>query len=193
MEAGFFIVFIFCIFLAIGISAFASSDQQETNAQKVEIFMAEMREKAAALTVNIQGDLNGTIVLGDISIKNSYNNINKTNKNLAAAITNLGDNVKNVSDSSEQDKGIYPEFKKLVGAFALGQATLIIDTWESFLSLYPNIQKDMIEYMFIDKYIAEIGGLAKHGGDSSGDGGGEGDGGGDGGGGGGDGGGGGGG
>lgn len=152
MEAlviGFFIIGIPMIILL----SILGGDEQEARKNRVEQFMYEMRNKDFALTVNIKGDLNGTIVLGDLTIKDSYNSINNSDKVLAAAVAEMGEKIKTDNNNSQSAEKAYPEFKKLVGYLALGQIVQVKNTWDSFLALYPSIEKDMTAYLIIEDYI----------------------------------------
>ena len=129
-------------------------DEQEARKIRVEQFMDDMRKKDFGVTVNIKGDLNGTMVLGDLTIKDSYNNINDSDKVLAAAVAEMGEKIKTDKKNSQSAEKAYPEFKKLVGYLALGQIVQVKNTWDSFLALYPSIEKDMIAYLIIEDYIS---------------------------------------
>jgi uncharacterized membrane protein YgcG len=168
MEIG-LIVFAFIIFLTFISMASAMSGESESEIRKkrVEEFMDDMRNKEFGVTVNIKGDLNGTMVLGDLTIKDSYNNIDQTNKVLAAAVANMGCHIKEATNNESLGKEVYPEFKKLVGYLSVGKITLIKSTWESFLTMYPTIKKDLIDYLIIEEYIVRIHSISASDGDSS--------------------------
>jgi|GEM_PF-3421957 len=156
MEAGIFIIFfIILIFVSI-VTAISGEDESSRRRKRVEAFMDEMSKKEFGVTVNIKGDLNGTMVLGDLTVKDSYNNIDKSNKVLAAAVADLGCKVKEATESNALAKETYPEFKKLVGYLAVGELKSIENTWQSFLKMYPSIKKDMMAYLIIEEYIMRV-------------------------------------
>ncbi|RRS09280.1 hypothetical protein EAG18_07505 [Pseudoalteromonas sp. J010] len=159
MEGAIFLLFVILTSVAI-VSAMVKADEQNQHRERVkrfEAFMDDVANKSFDFVVNIKGDLNGVIALGDIVIKNSFNKIEEHNKVLAAAVGEVGNVIKAEEKlTSEKKNEVYEAFKRLVASLTTENKQLVNNNWQNFLTKYPEINKDLTAYLILEKTVKTI-------------------------------------
>ena len=155
MEGLIFFVIVFFIFVAI-VSGLSDSAKKDDNVKLVTEFMKEMREKEFGVEVNVEGDLNGTLVLGDVVVENSFDTIQSNSKTLGAAISEMGIKIKQEPLSSEKIDSIYNNFKTLVAVISANKRDMAKSAWLSFLDSYPTIEKELAIFLIIKESVRRV-------------------------------------
>jgi len=155
MEGFIFFVIVIFIFVAI-VSGLSDSAKKDDNVKLVTEFMKEMREKEFGVEVNIEGDLNGTLVLGDVVVENSFDKIQSNSKTLGAAISEMGIKIKQETLSSEKIDSIYNNFKTLVAVISANKRDMAKSAWLSFLDSYPTIEKELAIFLIIEESVRRV-------------------------------------
>lgn len=155
MEGLIFLVIVIFIFIAI-MNGVIESEKKEDNVKIVTEFMNEMREKNFGVEVNIKGDLNGTFVLGDLVVENSFDTIQSNSKTLGAAISEMGTKIKRETLSPEKIESIYNNFKTLVAVISADKRDMAKSAWQSFLNSYPTIEKELAIFLIIEESVRRV-------------------------------------
>ncbi|MDP5213075.1 hypothetical protein ORJ66_08475 [Pseudoalteromonas tunicata] len=155
MEGLIFLVIVIFIFIAI-VSGVSDSVKKDDNVKVVTEFMNEMREKNFGVEVNIKGDLNGTLVLGDLVVENSFDTIQSNSKTLGAAISEMGTKIKRETLNSEKIDSIYNNFKTLVAVVSADKRDMAKSAWLSFLDSYPTIEKELAIFLIIEESVRRV-------------------------------------
>ena len=144
-EDDFFVWFII-VFVVIGIGTVikvfeedqAAKEADEKEQEEIE-FKNEVRQKMKSVEINVGGDNNGSIVLGDLIAKNSFNTIKESNIDVANALEEVGEHITSVDISEDDTETVKAVFQDLQEKIAGENAHLIKLAWDGLIGLVPSI------------------------------------------------------